>query len=106
AKEPWACINGDDPYGRRLRDEITAVNTLTYGVAETNEVRSEDVSVTPAGIWGSVRTPSGSIQIQSQLTGAFNLSNILAAVSAAWVLGIDEEAIARGVAGLSAVPGR
>ncbi len=106
AKEPWACINGDDDYGRRLRAEITAVNTLSYGVDATNEVRGEDVSVTPAGIWGSVKTPGGSIQIQSQLTGSFNLSNILAAVSASWVLGIDEEAIAKGIAGLSSVPGR
>ena len=106
SKEPWACINGDDQYGRRLRNEITAVTTLTYGLGATNEVRAEDVSVTPAGIWGSVKTPSGFIEIQSQLTGSFNLSNILAAVSAAWVLGIDEEAIARGIAGLSTVPGR
>jgi len=105
-KEPWACINGDDEYGRRLLDEITGVNTLTYGVGSGNQVRPEDVSVTPVGIWGTVKTPKRSIEIQSQLTGSFNLSNILAAVSVSWVLGIQEEAIAKGIAGLSAVPGR
>lgn len=105
-KEPWACINGDDVYGRRLQEEIKAVDVLTYGVAPDHQVCPADVSVTPAGIWGSVRTPSGLLEIQSQLTGSFNLSNILAAVSVSWVLGIDGDSITRGIARLSVVPGR
>ncbi len=105
-KRPWACINEDDDYGRRLLAEINGINILTYGLDESNTVCPEDVSVTPAGIWGTIKTPLGSLQIHSKLTGSFNLSNILAAVSVSCALGIDPEAVARGITALGAVPGR
>ena len=106
SKSPWACINVNDKYGRRLLSEIIGLKVLAYGAGADADVHPEDVSVTPAGIWGSVKTPDGSLKIQSHLTGSFNLSNILAAIAVSSVLGIDKQAVARGIAGLSAVPGR
>ena len=46
------------------------------------------------------------IELRPRLRGRFNIENVLAAVAAARLLGIDDEAIARGVASLAGVPGR
>jgi UDP-N-acetylmuramoyl-L-alanyl-D-glutamate--2,6-diaminopimelate ligase len=55
-----------------------------------------------------VHLPDGRTQlIQSDFIGDYNVSNILAAFSAAVIgLGIDPAAAARGIAALQAVPGR
>ena len=42
----------------------------------------------------------------TQLRGRFNFENALGAVAAARLLGIDEEAIARGIGSVGGVPGR
>ncbi len=44
--------------------------------------------------------------LTSQLLGAYNVSNILAACGAAIALGVDPNAIARGVSGVAGIPGR
>jgi len=53
--------------------------------------------------------PSGqrlALQLRSNLLGDFNVSNVMAASSAALALGVAPEAIERGVAALPSVPGR
>ena len=44
--------------------------------------------------------------LTSPLLGEYNVSNILAACGAAIALGVDPEAIARGVSGVAGIPGR
>jgi len=105
-KNPWAVINHDDPYGRRLAEEISGVGVLRYGSGSSCEVYPKDTKLTPAGIWGSIETPKKVLEIQSQLTGSFNLSNILAATAVAYALGIDKSAVTSGIAAVHAVPGR
>ena len=51
-------------------------------------------------------TPSGKIEIRSRLAGRPNVYNILAAIGAGVALDLSGEVIARGIAQLSAVPGR
>jgi UDP-N-acetylmuramoyl-L-alanyl-D-glutamate--2,6-diaminopimelate ligase len=46
------------------------------------------------------------VPLKSALVGAYNVSNCLAAVSAAAALGLPAEAVQRGMAGLAGVPGR
>src|SRR6476660_8264820 len=77
---PPAAVNVGDAYGRRLADELRAHGTplLTFGLTDDADVRP------------------GTVDVQSRLRGRFNFENALGAVAAARLLGIDEEAIARG----------
>jgi UDP-N-acetylmuramoyl-L-alanyl-D-glutamate--2,6-diaminopimelate ligase len=53
-----------------------------------------------------INTPSGPLNIKSQLTGQYNAYNILAAVSTTLALGIDPAAVIQGVEALKEVRGR
>lgn len=99
-------VNLDDPYGRRLVDEIVQIPLIGYGTSRECAVRSEEVSITPAGISAAIFTPAGTVKIRSALTGSFNLSNILAAVAVASRLGIPDHAVIEGIRRVAAVPGR
>jgi UDP-N-acetylmuramoyl-L-alanyl-D-glutamate--2,6-diaminopimelate ligase len=87
---PPAAVNVGDAYGRRLADELRAQGTpvLTFGLTDDAEIRP------------------GTVDMNTRLRGRFNLENALGAVAAGRLLGIDEEAIARGVASIAGVPGR
>ena len=96
---PPAAINVGDPYGRALADELVALG------AEPVEFSLGDAAgleVTAAG--SSFRV--GELQLTTRLRGRFNVENVLAAVAAARILGIEDEAIAAGVEHLAGVPGR
>jgi len=60
------------------------------------------VDVTGAG--SSFRI--GELDLTTRLRGRFNVENVLGAVAAARILGVEEEAIAAGVEHLAGVPGR
>ncbi len=98
-----AAVNADDSYGLRLlQDNPDWVGFGRYSAA----VSAEEVSVTRDGIRGVISTPGGDVRVNSRLIGEFNVSNLMAAVTAAQLLGIDNEMIAAGVAALELVPGR
>jgi UDP-N-acetylmuramoyl-L-alanyl-D-glutamate--2,6-diaminopimelate ligase len=73
------------------------------GAADVSPVA---VSHSPAGIAMNVRTPAGEVRVRSSLIGAHNVSNLLAALSIAWVLGLDVARAAEALSGTIAVPGR
>ena len=95
-----AVLNADVPEASRLRRDD--VPSTTYGVAEDADVRARDVELSVAGVGFRV----GDVGVRSLLRGAFNVSNALAAFATARTLGIDDEAIVRGIGELSGVPGR
>jgi UDP-N-acetylmuramoyl-L-alanyl-D-glutamate--2,6-diaminopimelate ligase len=82
-----AAVNVGDEYGRRLARELP--NVLTFGVAD-------DATVGPSALAG----------VELKLRGRFNVENALGAVAAARLLGIDDDAIARGLESVRGVPGR
>jgi UDP-N-acetylmuramoyl-L-alanyl-D-glutamate--2,6-diaminopimelate ligase len=84
---PPAVVNLGDRYGRRLAEEFP--DALTYGFADGAEIGPEAL----AGI-------------ELRLRGRFNEENALAALAAARLLGIGEEAVRRGLESVRAVPGR
>lgn len=100
-----AVINTDDPYGRRLVDELP-YTALRFGVQAEADVVALDLQ---PGIRGSRFRAVGcglDLPIEVSIPGLFNVSNALGAVSAAVKMGIPGEAIAGGIAGLTHVPGR
>ena len=77
-----AVVNVGDEYGRRLAAELPDAVTFS----------GEDASALDG--------------IELRLRGRFNVANALGAIAAARVLGIDDDAIKRGVESVRGVPGR
>jgi UDP-N-acetylmuramoyl-L-alanyl-D-glutamate--2,6-diaminopimelate ligase len=84
---PPAAINIGDAWGRRLAGDRP--DALTYGFAEDALLRPEALD-----------------EVELKLRGRFNVENALGAMAGARLLGIDEEAIVRGLEALDGVPGR
>jgi UDP-N-acetylmuramoyl-L-alanyl-D-glutamate--2,6-diaminopimelate ligase len=60
----------------------------------------------PAGSSFTCETPDGPLELETRMPGLFNVQNALAAVAAARTLGVEPEAIRRGLARADRVPGR
>src|SRR5262249_3920039 len=102
---PPAAVNVDDEWGRRLAGDLQDAHRaplVTFGVSEEAEIRAEELEVTATG---STFRAAG-IEVRTPLRGLFNVENVLGAVAAGILLDLDEDAIAEGIAGMSAVPGR
>jgi UDP-N-acetylmuramoyl-L-alanyl-D-glutamate--2,6-diaminopimelate ligase len=100
-----AVINYDDPWGKRLIEEIPAA-AVTYGLHSRGTIYSENYHFTSEGIEASIKYPAGRLKINSPLLGRPNLYNILAAVAAALTLGINPAFIKEGVQCIETIPGR
>jgi UDP-N-acetylmuramoyl-L-alanyl-D-glutamate--2,6-diaminopimelate ligase len=85
--EPPAAINVGDDWGRKLAADRP--DALTFGFAP-------DAEIGPGALEG----------IELRLRGRFNAENALGALAASRLLGIDEEAIVRGLEAVRGVPGR
>ncbi|MGC8554015.1 MAG: UDP-N-acetylmuramoyl-L-alanyl-D-glutamate--2,6-diaminopimelate ligase [Candidatus Acidulodesulfobacterium sp.] len=129
----YAVINGDDPYGKKLTEELKALIALkslnnnnnnniyiiTYGLSSGSDVSAENINylrdglkfdaVIKYGIADNNRR-SGSEKIlkniSSTLLGSYNLYNILASIAAAYALSVPDEFIISGIESLLNVPGR
>jgi UDP-N-acetylmuramoyl-L-alanyl-D-glutamate--2,6-diaminopimelate ligase len=100
-----AVINMDDPSAETIRAR-SACPVITFGIDYPGDVRPVEVSVSVRGISGCISTPKGEFPFASKLLGRFNLSNILAAVSAGIALDLPLSAIKSGIEQHATVPGR
>jgi UDP-N-acetylmuramoyl-L-alanyl-D-glutamate--2,6-diaminopimelate ligase len=98
-----ALINNDDTFGQRLLEHND--HWISYG-RKSAQVSPLQINVNRKGIHGSFKTPQGDVVIDSKMIGDFNVSNLLAAVSAAQQLGIENAIISTGIAAMPQVPGR
>jgi UDP-N-acetylmuramoyl-L-alanyl-D-glutamate--2,6-diaminopimelate ligase len=92
-------VNVDDPYGRRLAEEVEAI---TYGIESNAHYRAEDIRFDAGGASFSVR----GVDVRIRLPGLFNVCNALAALAATAQLGVDLEDAAAALADAERVPGR
>jgi UDP-N-acetylmuramoyl-L-alanyl-D-glutamate--2,6-diaminopimelate ligase len=97
-----AVVNIDDPYGRRLADEIPGA--ITFGQA--GDVRVIEAELDLEGIRCRLLTPRGELDLVSPLLGDYNLNNLVAAVAAAEALELPHPAVKQGAAARQALPGR
>jgi UDP-N-acetylmuramoyl-L-alanyl-D-glutamate--2,6-diaminopimelate ligase len=79
---PIAVVNVGDEYGRRLADELP--EAITFSADDANVLEGTAL----------------------RLRGRFNVENALGALHAARALGIDDDAIRRGLESVRGVPGR
>ncbi|MHB2147496.1 UDP-N-acetylmuramoyl-L-alanyl-D-glutamate--2,6-diaminopimelate ligase [Calditrichota bacterium LG25] len=100
-----AVINFDDPYVKKAIDRIEqAVITFGYDRRSDVYVLAERLDIN--GIYLKLQTPFGPLEIHSRLRGHFNVQNIMAAVGSGLALGLNLDAIKRGIEKLDRVPGR
>jgi UDP-N-acetylmuramoyl-L-alanyl-D-glutamate--2,6-diaminopimelate ligase len=101
---PPAAVNVGDDHGRRLAAELRSLGQrpLTFGFADDADVRPEGLELTTS----ASRFRAAGIAVASPLRGRFNAENVLGAIAAARLLGIEDDAIVRGVEHVSGVPGR
>jgi len=100
-----AVLNLDDPRGWQLWQQVS-LPRLPYGHNPASAVRPVRHHFWRHGLEALLTTPAGELEITSRLVGPYNLANIMAAVAAALGLGLPPEAVSRGIAALSGVPGR
>ncbi|HEV7759713.1 MAG TPA: UDP-N-acetylmuramoyl-L-alanyl-D-glutamate--2,6-diaminopimelate ligase [Acidimicrobiales bacterium] len=94
-----AVVCADDPWGRRLLDELASTDL------ETHPYRLDDVTDLHFGADGARFTWRGE-PVELALPGRFNVLNALAAATAAAAVGIDPATIAAGLGTAGPVPGR
>ena len=101
-----AVVNAEDPWGRRLAEEV-APPIVTYSASgDAADVRAENIVADLSGTSLDVAYAGGRFHIASPLLGRFNADNLLAAAAAGLALGAGEREIAAGLASVARVPGR
>ena len=101
-----AVINRDDGSFEFL-DRFIRVPKKVYGLGPEADVRAEEIDYSPSGLRFQAASDDFHTGVTSRLVGAYNVSNCLAALTAAtYGLGIAPAVAAQGIASLEGVPGR
>ncbi len=100
---PRALLWGDDGTWRQMHPPS---DHWRYGLAANADVRVEDVQVSDAGTRATVRTPVGSVVVQSPLVGDFQALNLGAVVGAGALLGVNLDALREALTTATGAPGR
>jgi UDP-N-acetylmuramoyl-L-alanyl-D-glutamate--2,6-diaminopimelate ligase len=107
AKKPRAVINADDRFGHRLIERIgRRVATTTFGFGTSADFRATDIHMEPTGTTFHLEARRRTYLVRLPLIGAFNVSNAVAALTAAAVLGTEVRAAVAALARAPQVPGR
>ncbi len=100
---PRALLWGDDGTWRLM---LPPSDHWRYGAAADADVRVEEVRVSDAGTGVTVRTPVGSVAVQSPLVGGFQALNLGAVVGTAALLGVPLDTFAEALRTATGAPGR
>jgi UDP-N-acetylmuramoyl-L-alanyl-D-glutamate--2,6-diaminopimelate ligase len=101
---PPAAVNVGDAHGRRLAEDLRDLGAelVTFGLVEDADIRAEELELTPS----STSFRAAGLVLRPRLRGRFNVENVLGAVAAARLLGIEDEAVVKGIEHVAGVPGR
>lgn len=102
-----AIINIDDPYGKRLVEQLKPEQVWSYSVHDPSaDLWTSDLKYESTGVSGILHTPAGEAPFRSPLVGQYNLSNWLAAVGAVLHVGLELETVVEALPQFVGVPGR
>jgi UDP-N-acetylmuramoyl-L-alanyl-D-glutamate--2,6-diaminopimelate ligase len=101
---PVRAINLDDPYGRRLAQELTGA--VTFAIDRSADYRALDVRMDFTGCRFRLRTPGGERAVSLPLPGRFNVANALGALAATHAMGGGLDALVSALERPLRVPGR
>ncbi|MGH2620947.1 MAG: UDP-N-acetylmuramoyl-L-alanyl-D-glutamate--2,6-diaminopimelate ligase [Anaerolineales bacterium] len=104
--EKLAVLNADDQSFAYLQKAISIRRSI-YGFEAGADFAGSELVAGMGGIEFRLRARGGELGVRSPLLGAYNASNVLAALAAAVDgLGVDLQAAVEGVASFAGVPGR
>jgi UDP-N-acetylmuramoyl-L-alanyl-D-glutamate--2,6-diaminopimelate ligase len=104
----YAIVNADDAWAKGLLEKMpVGVKAFSYSLASTDaDVYAKDIVLSNAGVSLVLVTPWGEGQLYSHLLGAFNVSNLLAVITAACVGGASLSDVLLAIPQLQPAPGR
>lgn len=102
-----AVVNIADPYGKQLLTAIPeTVRVVTFGAEETAMFRADDIELSAAGTSFNLMWPGGTAALQTRELGAYNVSNVLAALAICHAVGIAVNPLIEKLTLFPGVPGR
>ncbi|MBL4576558.1 MAG: UDP-N-acetylmuramoyl-L-alanyl-D-glutamate--2,6-diaminopimelate ligase [Opitutaceae bacterium] len=100
-------VNVDDEYGRCLLEIIPRKSrVIKFGLSAEADIRAEEIELGFSETVFRVIWPEGESTIRTSLVGRYNVSNILAALSVCYGMGMDLRDVVESVGQFEGVPGR
>ena len=96
--------NAEDPWGRRLLEDVDGVKT--FGGTADADYRVAEVEATREGTAFELHHGEAVLRLETPLLGPYNVLNVAGAASLALETGVGTEAVAAAVKGMEQVPGR
>lgn len=103
-KPQHAVISADDAFGQQLVEQLSG-SVIGFGI-ERGDVQAGNVSLQKTGINAQLATPWGEIALNTQVVGAFNVSNLLLTAGVLGTMDFKADQIEGELAALKPVPGR
>jgi UDP-N-acetylmuramoyl-L-alanyl-D-glutamate--2,6-diaminopimelate ligase len=104
-KMKTAVLNADDA-ASELFARVTPARVITYGINQAADVRAEEIRVTGRGTSFVLHSFAGTIDMNLQLMGKFNVYNALAATAVGLAEGVPLSAIKKSLEAVPGVSGR
>lgn len=103
-----AILNYDDAWAKKLLDKIPeSVTPFSFSITnEQADVYLTDLQLSATGARAQLHSPWGEVQLESPFIGKFNLSNLLAVITAMCVAGENVADVVALLPQLQAAPGR
>ena len=108
ASQPkFIILNSDDEWFEYFNKFKASEQKITYGLDENAEVRITAATLYKKGSEAKIIIDNNvNLEVATNLPGKFNIYNMTAAISAAYLLGISLEDIQNGIANLESISGR
>jgi UDP-N-acetylmuramoyl-L-alanyl-D-glutamate--2,6-diaminopimelate ligase len=104
---PFIVLNRDDEWFEYFDQFPAAEQKITYGKNSDAEAHIDAITLYRKGTEAHITIDHQvKMELATALPGEFNAYNMAAAVSGAYLLGVDLEAIQEGIANLEGIPGR
>ncbi len=100
-----AVINIDDSWGRKLFSAVQS-KKISYGTSSDADMRATNITLSFGGTQFTIEFKNQKLEITAPLVGRFNVSNILAAFSTGYALGISPEVMKERLQTATPVAGR
>jgi len=102
----YAVINIDDESAGYM-STLTSANVVTFSISDSSaDYQAISHTFSERGMKISLSIPRGTVNIESPLSGEFNVYNLIAAFSAVDQLGVKADNAIENLADLSQIPGR
>lgn len=101
-----AVLNVDDAWGKLWRKDQKIEMRVGYGVSTDADVQIESSRCDADGFVASVQSPWGAGELRVPVPGAFQMANVVAAITALMCCDFNWASLLQGATALKAAPGR